>query len=128
MVKPVYLYDTVRDDFFEVPSDQRQRTLGRGMNCDLVTDVRYGGIAKLQAQIQYFPNGDFKLTQKSPLSPTHWSEDGEDWNQLYTGTTELMLPEYHIRFDGSYVIRVFAHNSVEVQGRIAARDAEVSDS
>lgn len=125
MVKPIYLYDILRNDFLEVPSDQQQRTMGRSIGCDLVTDASEGGIDKYQAQIQYFPNGDIRLTQLSSLSPTHWSENGNDWEQLYTGRTELMLPGYHIMFDESYIIRVFAHNSREVQERMALRDAEV---
>ncbi len=125
MVKPVYLYDIFRDDFLTIEPDQRPRIIGRAMDCDLVTAVGYGGIGRHHAQIQYFPNGDVKLKQNCPMSKTHWSPDGEDWEQLYTGNTELILPGYWIRFDERYDLRLFAHNSLEVQDRIAARDAEV---
>lgn len=126
MVKPIYLYDVFRDEFLDVDPDQMPRVLGRARGCDLITSAEFGGIDRYQAEIRYFPDRSIRLTQKSALSRTDFSEDESDWNQLYVGRTELMLPGYSIRFDESYIIRLLAHNNPLVQERIAARDAEVS--
>ena len=65
MVKPVYLYDLVTQDFIEIPSDKTPRSVGRAKECDLVIDPTFRNISRLQVVVQYFPHGDILLTQKS---------------------------------------------------------------
>ena len=127
MVKPVYLYDLIRDDFLEIPSDQKPRKLGRGMDCDLVTEASYGKIDRYQAVIQYFPQGDVKLTQMSSHSVTDLSSDGNDWDRLYLGVTEKIIPGSYIRFDGQYMIRLLPYNDPLVRERIKLRNADVPE-
>ena len=124
MVKSVYLYEPVSQNFLDIPPDKSSLTIGRAIDCDFTTPNLFAGISRLQALIQYFPNGDIKLTQRSIMSPTHYRFGEDSWEQLYTGRTEIIIPGSEIRFDNDYMMRVLPFNHKLVQERMSFRGGD----
>lgn len=111
-MKPIYLEDLITNKLYEILCDSHPRTIGRGKDCDIITNADYSDISRLQAEVIYLPN-EIRLIQRSENSKTLVGNEEKGYDEVFQGTDARLYPGHSIIMGKDYMFRVWFYNEIK---------------